>query len=65
MRNWTCHNCDGNGMRYDEDQKAMVLCDCPAGDAKRRWVDSTPEETARRRPGRAKKRDKVQEPIPF
>lgn len=64
---WSCRRCHGKGIFYDEKRKAMVLCDCPSAESKRRWLESTPEErsAARRKPGRSKSRGKNEEKIPF
>jgi len=66
MTDWACHKCI-KGMIYDKERKLMVLCDCPKGEAKKRWLDSTPEERENERVerGRRKKRGKAQERIPF
>jgi len=67
MSDWSCRECHGKGMLWNEERQAMVLCDCPSGEAKRRYIESTSEgqSAARRKSGKGKKRDQEQDPIPF
>jgi len=63
MTEWTCRQCRGLGMYRDEERDKYVLCDCPAGDSKRRWLKKTPEERRHeRKPDKKKRRD--DEPVP-
>lgn len=64
MTNWTCQDCDGDGMRYSEERKAMVICLCPVGERKRVFLKLTREERQKERRGRGK-RKKPEERVPF
>lgn len=39
MSDWSCRECRGKGMTWNEERKVMVICDCPSGEAKRRYLD--------------------------
>ena len=56
MSNWTCRNCNGSGMRRSEERDAMVLCDCPRGESKRRFLKMSNAEKRKER--RERKREK-------
>jgi hypothetical protein len=68
MSDWRCRRCR-DGVYFDETSNRYVICDCPAGESKRRWLGMTPEQRRqdRRNSRRTKKRDKHQgqDPIPF
>lgn len=59
MANWACRRCDGDGMYFDEQRKRYVICDCPSGHAKRKYLKQTPEE--RRAETKARRRREKRE----
>jgi hypothetical protein len=67
MGDWSCRKCRGEGMYPGEDGRKRIVCDCPAGQSKRQWLNMTPEQRrqARKKRARSKKREQAQEPIPF
>jgi hypothetical protein len=67
MADWTCRKCNGEGMYPSEDGSKRIVCDCPVGRSKRRYLNMTPEErrAAKKKRSGSKKRKEDQEPIPF
>lgn len=67
MSDWSCRQCRGDGMYWDDEKRCMIVCRCPSGEAKQRWLNMTPEQRreARKKRSRSKKRKSDQEPIPF
>ena len=68
MGDWSCRTCHGDGMRWSEERHAFVVCSCPAGQSKRRWLEMTPEQqkTERRRRERSQRKKRPEkEPLPF
>ena len=65
MTDWTCRKCR-DGLYPSPDGSGMIVCDCPVGQAKRRWLNQSPEErrAERKRRGREKKREE-RERVPF
>lgn len=65
MADWSCRDCD-EGMIWDEERNAMVLCRCPNGEAKRRYLEMSPEERRRRANARGRKpKDEPKDATPF
>lgn len=65
MNEWACRKCFGLGMVRDDEGKRWVLCDCPTGESKRRFLNKTPDERRREKRDAARKKKKQDdEPIP-
>lgn len=64
----SCSKCHGEGMYQHPERNSMVLCSCPAGERKKRWLRMSEEEKRKeRRERKAKKKTQAafQEEIPF